>query len=181
MLNGAGRTGSLCWVHIGIGGAGLHVIYGDCAWSQVASQGLGERDDGALDQRVDGSALKRHTSAVATADENDASAIAHVPHGFLSRDEHSLNVDGDHPLEIFERELIDGRNSEKTRVVDEDVEGTAKRLGRPGDRGASRIRIGSIALNGERFAAGRFDGSNNLLCLGRSRAVSKSNGSAIRR
>lgn len=95
-------------------------------------------------------------------------------HGCLRSNEHSFDFHGDHPIEVLVVELVDRGNGQESRVVHENVEGAAERLGSLGDCCTGRIRIGGISLDGECFAAGRFDGANDLLCLGRSSAIRES-------
>src|SRR5207302_1609023 len=71
--------------------------------------------------RLDRTADEWHALAVGTANVNDTPAFAQMPRGFLCRHEQPAHIDGDQLLEIFKRELLNGREDTGARVVHERI------------------------------------------------------------
>src|SRR3989454_8392419 len=77
--------------------------------------------DRSLRKCIDRTADEWHALAVGTANVNDTPAFAQMPRGFLCRDEQATHIDGNQLLEIFKRELLNGREDTGARVVHENV------------------------------------------------------------
>src|SRR5436189_1868854 len=103
------REVAVCRIHVSINRAGLDVVNGDAARAEVSGKSLRESRDRSLRKRIDRTADEWHALAVGAADMNDAAAFTHMPCGFLRRDEQAAHIDGNQLLEIFKRELLNGR------------------------------------------------------------------------
>jgi hypothetical protein len=97
----------------------------------------------------------------------------------LDRDKNASHVHGDKAVEVFQRELIDGRERDDPRVVHEDVEAT-KNFHRLGDGVFHALDIGAVGAYGPCLTTGRFDGAHHLVGFLRRGGVGKRDGCPIR-
>src|SRR5712692_5587654 len=121
--NGNQRLGEVAvgGIRIGINRARLNVVNRDSTRTQVPGESLRETRDRSLRKRINRTADERHALAVGAADVNDTPAFAQMPRGFLRGNEQPAHIDGDQPLEIFKRELLNGREDTGARVVHENI------------------------------------------------------------
>src|SRR5260370_17164177 len=108
-------------IHVSMNGAGLDVVTGDAARAEVSGKSLRETRDRSLRKRIDRTADERHALAVGTANVNDTPAFAQMPRGFLGRNEQPAHIDGDQLLEIFKRELLNGRENPNALVFHKNI------------------------------------------------------------
>src|SRR5437867_1172610 len=117
------REVAVGWIHVSINRAGLDVVNGDAARAEVSGKSLRESRDRSLRKRIDRTADEWHALAVGTANVDDTPAFAQMPRGFLCRNEQTAHIDGDQLLEIFKRELLNGREDTGARVVHQNING----------------------------------------------------------
>jgi hypothetical protein len=82
------------------------------------------------------------------ADGDDATALAEVGGGGLDGAEHAPDVDRDDPVELLEREVLDGRGEGDGGVVDEDVQ-CAEVLCGAADCGLDGFMVRVVRLHGQ--------------------------------
>src|SRR6266436_6243948 len=158
------REVAVCWIHVSINWAGLDVVNGDAARAEVSGKSLRETRDRSLRQRIDRTADEWHALAVGTANVNDTPAFAQMPRGFLCRNEQPTHIDGDQLLEIFKRELLNGREDTGARVVHENINTPECPDGFRNCQ-THRFGVGSVGLDRQRFSARRFNRTNDFIGL----------------
>jgi hypothetical protein len=84
--------------------------------------------------------------------------------GGLRRDECGAHVDGDHAVEVLEREPLERPHDQDARVVHEHVEPPERRDGLR-DRLPDRAGVGRVGADREALPTGRLDGPGDLVGL----------------
>src|SRR5882762_1625847 len=160
------REVAVCRIHVSINRAGLDVVNGDAARAEVSGKSLRESRDRSLRQRIDRTADEWHALAVGTANVNDTPAFAQMPRGFLCRNEQPAHIDGDQLLEIFKRELLNGREDTGARVVYENVNAPK---GSDGFRNGQTdsLRVDGVRFDRQRLSARLLNRANDFISLGR--------------
>src|SRR6266446_3115651 len=101
---------------------------------------------------------------VVNGDAADTPAFAQMPRGFLCRNEQPADIDGDQLLEIFKRELLNGREDTSARVVHENINGPECPDGF-GNRQSNSFCIGGVGLDRQRLSARRFNRAHDFIGL----------------
>src|SRR5882762_10104157 len=103
------REVAVCRIHVSINRAGLDVVNGDAARAEVSGKSLRESRDRSLRKRIDRTADEWHALAVGAANVNDSATFTHMPGGFLRRNEQATHIDGNQPIKILQRKLLNRR------------------------------------------------------------------------
>src|SRR6266436_6012131 len=154
------REVAVCRIQVSINRTGLDVVNGDAARAEVPGKSLRETRDRSLRKRIDRTAGEGHALAVGTANVNDTAAFAQMPRGFLCRNEQPTHIDGDQLLEIFKRELLNGREDTGARVVHENINGPEGPY-RFGNRQPDGFGVGGIRLDRQSSSARCFNRAND--------------------
>ncbi len=105
---------------------------------------------------VDGHARNRHVVAADAADIDDPPTSFHEAERFLNGNKQAPDVDGQHPVDVFQWEVVDQAAAEHRGVVHENIQSPEAFRGRS-DRGFYRFRVGAIRANCHTPSPGAFD------------------------
>src|SRR5213078_2142021 len=87
-----------------------------------------------------------------------------MPRGFLCRNEQPAHINGDQLLEIFKRELLNGREDTGARVVHENINTPECPDGFRNCQ-PDGFRVGSVGLDRQRLSARRFNRAHDFIGL----------------
>lgn len=89
-------------------------------------------------------------------DDRATALLDHAPGHRLRHQEHALQIDAQHPVEVLFLQLQEVGGLDGPGIVDEDID-TAERLDRGGNHGLDLRLVANIALNDARRATGVSD------------------------
>ena len=142
---------------LGVGHAGrADGVHPDAERRTLDGDGLGEQVHGRLGGAVDRPTPAHEPGDRPGVEDHAARALGlELQHGMLAAEEHAAEVDGDEPMEVFERVVLELHAEPRRRdagVVVEHVE-AAERLDRGGDHGDDVVLDGHVGGDGDGGAA----------------------------